>query len=180
MTEYKLGEEVIGERERGRLVKIACHLVHDRHDAEDVVQSVLLKTWARRHQFRGDSTAMTWLSASVKNEAFMYMRRNVYRRERVQLDEIHTRNLADRGIAIERQLSMRAELRRILKVLPAKLREVLVLADADRGGAAEALHLTRSNFKTRLHRARMRVRQLSGAPLIEGRLTKRAAQQGTL
>jgi RNA polymerase sigma-70 factor (ECF subfamily) len=177
MTEYKLGEEVIGERERARLVKIACHLLHDRNDVEDVVQSVLLKTWARRHQFRGDSTVMTWLSASVKNEAFMYMRRNVYRCERVQLDEIHTRNLADCGIAIERELSMRAELRRILKVLPAKLREVLVLADADRGRAAEALHLTRSNFKTRLHRARMRVRRLSGAPLIEGHLTKRAVAQ---
>ena len=180
MTEYKLGEQVIGERERARLVKIACHLLHDHNDAEDVVQSVLLKTWARRHQFRGDSTAMTWLSASVKNEAFMYMRRNVYRRERVQLDEIHTRNLADCGIAVDRELSARVELRRILKVLPPKLREVAVLADDDRRGAAVALHLTRSNFKTRLHRARMRVRRLSGARLIEGRLTKRAAQQGTL
>lgn len=172
MTEYKLGEEVIGEQERARLVKIAYYLLHDRNDAEDVVQAVLLKTWARRHQFRGDSTALTWLSAAVKNEAFMYMRRKVYQRERVQLDEIHTRNLADYGIAVDRELSARVELQRILKVLPPKFREVLVLADEDRGCAAVALHLTRSNFKTRLHRARMRVRRLSSAPLIRGRLRR--------
>ena len=167
VIEYRLGEEVIGEPERARLVKIAGYLLHDQNDAEDVVQAVLLKTWARRHQFRGDSTALTWLSAAIKNEAFMYMRN---RRERVQLDEIHTKNLADNGIAIDRELSARAELGRILKVLPPKFREVVVLADEDRGCAAVALHLTRSNFKTRLHRARLRVRRLSSALLIRGRL----------
>lgn len=162
MTEYRLGEELIGERERARLVKTAFYLLHDRNDAEDVVQAVLLKTWERRQQFRGESTALTWLSAAVKNEAFMHMRRKVKRRDRVQLDETHIRNLADCGIAIERALSARVELRRILKVLPPKFRKVLVLADADGGSAAGALHLTLSNFKTRLHRARLRVRRLPG------------------
>jgi RNA polymerase sigma factor (sigma-70 family) len=175
MTEYKLGHEIIGEAERTRLVKIAGYLLHDRNDAEDVVQSVLLKTWARRHQFRGDSTALTWLSAAVKNEALMYMRSNVYRRERVQLDEIHTRDLADHRIAIDRELSARIELRQILKVLPPKFREVAGLADEHRGYAAVALHLTRSNFKTRLHRARLRVRRLSSELLMRGHLPQPAS-----
>jgi DNA-directed RNA polymerase specialized sigma24 family protein len=102
------------------------------------------------------------------------MRRKVYRRERVQLDEIHTRHLADYGIAVDRELTARVELRRILKVPPPKFREVGVLAEQDRGCAAETLHLTRSNFKARLHRARMQ-----GAAFLERTAYQRPSARTT-
>jgi RNA polymerase sigma factor (sigma-70 family) len=163
MTEYTLGNEVIGEREREHLVKVACCLLHDHDRAEDVVQTVLLKTWVRWHQFRGESTALAWLSAALRNEVITYRRKSEYRRERAQLDETHTTNLADCGIAVERELIARFELGRVLKVLSPKLRDVVALADDDYAYGARALHLTLNNFKRRLYRVRLRARRLGGA-----------------
>jgi len=163
MTEYRLDDEVIGDRERAHLLKIACCLLHDRDHAEDVVQNALLKTWSKRRQFRGESTALAWLSAALRNEAIMHRRNSIYRRERAQLDEVHIRNLADRGIGVERELIARTELGRFLKVLPPKFRDVAALADEDYAQGARTLDLSVNNFKTRLHRARLRVRRLARA-----------------
>jgi len=80
MPEYRLGVDVIGERERARLVKAALCFLRDYADAEDVVQAALLKAWVHRLEFRNESSAMTYLMSAVRNEALMLMRNSKHKR----------------------------------------------------------------------------------------------------
>jgi RNA polymerase sigma-70 factor (ECF subfamily) len=158
MREYRLGVDVIGERERARLVKAALGFVRDYADAEDVVQAALLKAWVHRLEFRNESSAMTYLMSAVRNEALMLIRNSKHKRRAGASEAVAFESIASREIPVDRQLAARLDLERILRVLPVKFAPVAVLAEEPHDVTATRLHMTPCAVKLRVHRMRLWLR----------------------
>ena len=78
-------EELVKRYDR-KLLRIAQHLMHNREDAEDVVQEAFLKAFLHLDQFREDSKFSTWLIRITLNQSLMKLRKQKPTRE-VSLDK---------------------------------------------------------------------------------------------
>ncbi len=152
-------------------------------DAEDAAQEAVFKAFTHINAFRGESKFSTWLIRIAINEARMMLRKQ-HRQLYESLDEptadeqgdYWPKDFADwREIPIEAvQLKeFREALSRALASLEPKYREVLVLRDIEHfsiAETAEALGISETNVRTRLHRARLRMRDAL-APGFDGAWT---------
>lgn len=57
------------EKHRGKLLQMILHIVHDRAEAEDIVQEAFMKAYRAVHTFRGESAFFTWLACIGVNTA---------------------------------------------------------------------------------------------------------------
>ena len=144
----------------------------DPHDAEDVAQVTLAALARSLHDFRGESSLTTWAYTVARNACTRYRRRGAHVPARLEsLDAgTHTRPGAlqiadpreDPHRALERA-ELRDALQRAIAALPPSQREVLVLRDIEGLPAKQvgkALRLTERAVKSRLHRARVTLREM--------------------
>jgi len=138
-------------------------------DRRDLLQMTLLRVVRRLGSFRGESSFSTWLFRVTANEALMLMRR--LRRHRAQmvagldLDDLGsltpTRPAPDEG---QDASGLRARaLSQALAELPEDYRHIVLAHYHDDQGLqqiAEDLRVTESAVRSRLHRARSRLRAL--------------------
>jgi RNA polymerase sigma-70 factor, ECF subfamily len=156
----------------------AFAITRNEFDAEDVAQDALLKAFRALPTFRLESRFSTWLERIAVNEARMRLRRlrnhksEPLNEEDTDSDQYIPLVLSDwREIpseALERK-EIRQMLRQALQQLPEMYREVILLRDVRQlsiAETAEKLGLTVANVKTRLLRARLRLRDLI-APMQE-------------
>jgi RNA polymerase sigma-70 factor (ECF subfamily) len=166
-------------RHNRRLFRVARGIVRDDAEAEDIVQETYVRAFTRLATFRGTAELATWLTRIAMNEALGRLRR---RRPRADLGELEAAGADDTRVipfpsapAGPEAETSRAEARRLLEqcidALPAPLRLVLVLRDVE-GLSAEAaaaqLGIRPETAKTRLHRARRRLRDALAARLPGG------------
>ena len=149
-------------------------------DAEEAAQEAVLKAFMHIAEFRGESKFSTWLVQIAINEARMKLRKE-HRELYESLDESTAGDQGDywpkdfadwREIPIEAlQLKeLREALGKALTSLEPKYRQVLVLRDIQQfsvAETAEALGLSGEAVRTRLHRARLRMRDAL-APGFDG------------
>ncbi|NOT43407.1 MAG: sigma-70 family RNA polymerase sigma factor [Acidobacteria bacterium] len=151
-----------------RLYRTLLVVCGNAEDAEDVMQTALLKAFQHLHTFEGASRFSTWLTRIAINEALQLRRR---RRPTESLDETHPSALVRTGQVTrwaegpEAQYSA-AERRRLvgeaIATLPEHYRDAVVLRDMQGLTAAEAaamLGIQVANLKTRLHRGRLMLRE---------------------
>jgi len=149
----------------------ALSLVRNEADAEDIVQEAVLKAFKGLHSFRQEAKFSTWLIQITLNEAKLKLRKD--RRHLYEsLDEGQCsadgdyvpKDLADwREIPSEalEQKELREALIKALNSLPDKYRTVFVLRDVQKLSIAEtvqALGISEASVKTRLSRARLKMR----------------------
>lgn len=163
------------------IYRLALNITGNKEDAEDVLQEALLKAYTKLGQFEGGSRFYTWLVRIAVNEALMKLRRRSPHRE-VSLDEPiegNERSLVPREIEDwaenPEQRYAKVELNKILEETIAKLepnfRTVFVLRDVEDMSTEETarvLGLTVPAVKSRLLRARLRVRELLSEYFKEG------------
>jgi RNA polymerase sigma-70 factor (ECF subfamily) len=162
---------------------MALSLSRNKEDAEDIVQSALLKALSRLSQFRRESMFGTWLVQITINEVRM-RRRKDRRIEMLSLgftpeDKTNyvPKDFQDwREIpseALER-MEIRETLLRALASIAERYREAFVLRDVHDLSIADTatiLGISRGAVKTRLHRARLMLREILAPGLSEnGRL----------
>ena len=159
---------------------VARSVLENDADAEDAAQEAVLKAFTHIRDFRGESKFSTWLVSIVINEARMMLRKQ-HRQLYESLDEptadeqgdYWPKDFADwKEIPIEAlQLKeLREALSKALASLEPKYRQVLLLRDIEHFSIAEtadALCISEENVKTRLHRARLRMRDAL-APGFDG------------
>ncbi|HEY2179736.1 MAG TPA: RNA polymerase sigma factor [Caulobacteraceae bacterium] len=156
-------------RNNQRLYRVAWSILKSDSEAEDALQEGWLKAFAAMDRFAGQSSLATWLTRIVINEA-LGRRRSADRRRRkleeegVSLMEDHRQALGSQGLPPD-LAAARRELAGLLEGaiarLPDPLRIVLILRDVDEFSvreAAEALDIPEATVKTRLFRARRRLR----------------------
>jgi RNA polymerase sigma-70 factor, ECF subfamily len=147
-------------------------------DAEDVMQDALLKTYRHVSRIRNPDAFRSWLYRTVKNACLMKRRRRVDEPARlISLDDdpdgpdvgptVHLRDRSKTPDEIAMNNWLGRRLRRALKALPPGYRMVVFLREIEGLSTREVATITRlseANVKTRLHRARLLLReQLEGA-----------------
>ena len=156
-----------------KVYSIAISMLRNEQDARDVVQETFLNVHRRLHTFRGDASLSSWIGRIATNNALMKLRTRRRKPETSLEVRVPGQPVSERTerVIIDKQpiaekLSLNRELgeriRACVDELPEKYREVLILSDyreMPMRDIAEALDITVPNVKTRLHRARLRVRQ---------------------
>jgi RNA polymerase sigma-70 factor (ECF subfamily) len=146
-------------------------MMGNQEDAEDVLQETFLSAFKSIDRFEGRSSLSTWLYRIASNAALMRLRRN--EPDQVSVDEPVER---DDGDLLPRQFfdfcclpeddflqdEAREQMNRAIDELPTTLRSVFVLRDVEglsTAETAEALNLSESAVKSRLMRARLKLRE---------------------
>jgi RNA polymerase sigma-70 factor (ECF subfamily) len=161
------------ERHSPGVYRLALRLMRSAAEAEDVVQETFLSAFKAIDRFEGRAGLRTWLYRIAYNAALMRLRRP-------EPDFVPVDDPDGDGVLVPRQLfdwcclpaedfdtaEARQELEAAIHALPEKLRAVFVLRELEglsTEAAAEALGLSPEAVKTRLHRARLWLRErLSG------------------
>jgi RNA polymerase sigma-70 factor (ECF subfamily) len=165
--------ELIRPYER-RAFLIAYSILRNQDDAEDAVQQSMLKIFLHLEQLAETDKFAQWAMRIVENEARMYKRKrrqNLYQSvdeepaEDGQTKHFYPKQFADwRDLPNEilEQGEIRAAIIEALTSLPEIYREIFVLRDMEHlniAEAAEILGISLPMVKTRLHRARLMMRE---------------------
>jgi RNA polymerase sigma-70 factor (ECF subfamily) len=143
-----------------RVYNMARRMVSNDFDAEDVTQDVLLQVVRKLPSFRGESAFPTWLHRVTINAVLSHRRRRSVRHEHGLADSLDAGGADGPDIeALLRETRMLIE--RAVESLPPAYRSVFVLADVEglpNADVAARLHLSLPAVKSRLHRARLMMR----------------------
>ena len=184
----QLTPEVVFRDYAPRIFAIARRMMGNDTDAEDVTQDVLLQVIRKLDTFRGDSQIGTWLHRVTVNAALAHRQKRA-NRQKHEAGEVADDSLlsADGPHGSARAMKrwdvspeepvlaaeQHAIIEKAINDLPEAFRDVYVLADVEElpnAQIGEMLGLSVMAVKSRLHRARLRMRD-SLAPHFEEGVT---------
>lgn len=157
------------------LFGVILNYTKDPSDAEEILQETLLKIVHKIRTFRGESHLWPWIKRIAINNSIMWLRKRRNAREReIQLEDTmphFTRNghhetlvldwpVDPEEVMLNSELS--SQLYEAVQSLPYRYRIPLVLRDIEGysiKNIASLLALKEATTKTRIHRARLFVRQ---------------------
>jgi len=156
------------ERHNRRLYRIARSILCNDSEAEDIVQATYLKAYLHIKDFRGEAGLATWLARITINEALELLRRQ---RPTVPLEKLNPEPNAEilsfpqmsdnpERITAQRQIMQRVE--QAIDNIPKDFRIVFmtrVIEGMSVEETAAILDLKPETVKTRLHRARLSLRE---------------------
>lgn len=163
--------EALVKRTEARLYAHLLRLTDNSADARELLQETYLSAFRSLPKFQGNSSFSTWVYRIATNHALMYFRKKkpeeVYEELSVPShEELKTRNISDWELDPE-EAAHRGEVRAVLEKAIAKLppfyRAVVALRDIEGLSTEEtavALGIQPGAVKTRLHRARIYLREL--------------------
>jgi RNA polymerase sigma-70 factor (ECF subfamily) len=169
--ETQVYHELIRPYERS-VYMMALSYMKNEADAEDVAQEAFVKGFRHLASFRAEAKFSTWLISITLNEARSRLRRqSVVRMESLDEPLDGEKSISPALLRDWREIPSetveRKEIRQLIQQavenLPDIYREVFLLRDVEElniNEAAEALNISISNVKVRLHRARMMLQKL--------------------
>lgn len=148
----------------GKLFSVACRMLGNPADAEDLLQEIFLSAHRKLESFRGESALGTWLYRLATNHCLDYLRSRAARASQVTGaldDEPGLYDAGSRGPA--EQTVTKMDLERALARLPERCRAAFVLHDIEgleHREVAQALGIAEGTSKSQVHKARLRLRAL--------------------
>ncbi len=153
------------------IYRLAVKILGNPQDAEDILQETFIKAFRYLPDFNGRSRLSTWLYRIATNEALMLIRRR--KPDAISIDEPRNGDEQDQEplqivdwCCMPEQEMLSSESREYLdqaiESLPTSLRVVFVLRDIEGLSTletGEVLNLSETAVKTRLSRARLRLRE---------------------
>lgn len=181
----KLTPELVFREYAPRIYHIARRMLGNDTDAEDVTQEVLLQVIRKLDTFRGESQLGTWLHRVTVNAALAYRQKRANRQKHEtsevvdDLAEISgpTGSISRWNVSPEEPVLAAEQtelIEKAIKSLPEPFRDVYVLADVEGLPNAEIgdmLGLSVAAVKSRLHRARLRMRDALAPHFEKGMAT---------
>ncbi len=173
--------EVLVTQTEGKIYHHLLRLVANPDDARELLQETYLSAFKNLGRFKQDSAFSTWIYRIATNHALMRLRKK--NPETVDIDdvpvpshdELRQRTMTDWDVD-PREAALRKEVRHLLdraiQDLPPMYRAVVVLRDVEdlsTAESAEILGITEGAVKTRLHRARLFLRESLSPYFEEGR-----------
>ncbi|MCM3393159.1 sigma-70 family RNA polymerase sigma factor [Cytobacillus oceanisediminis] len=147
------------------VIRIAYTYLKQQQLAEDVSQDVFIKCYEKMDSFRNESTYKTWLIKITVNKCKDVLKswsfKNLYITDFFRSKQAYS--------TIEQQYFSNEEDELISKqvlALPVKLREVIILyyyQDFSIDEISDLLGINPNTVKTRLHRGRLKLKELLGA-----------------
>jgi len=138
------------------MYRYAAWLCRDKSIAEDVVQEALLRAWKSLDALREDAAAKPWLLTIVRRENARY-----FERRRLETVDIDNLTASQSALLAETPNDELNELREAIYGLEDDYREPLVLQvlmGYSTNEIAELMGLKQGAVLTRLHRARLKLR----------------------
>jgi RNA polymerase sigma-70 factor, ECF subfamily len=158
--------EAIYKAHAGRLYSVACRMLGNPADADDLLQEIFLAAHRKLDSFRGESALGTWLYRLATNLCLDHLRSRAARTSQLTGTLDDEPGLADTG---SRRLAERTvdrmDLERALAQLPEGCRTAFVLHDVEgleHREVAEALGIAEGTSKSQVHKARLRLRAILG------------------
>lgn len=152
-----------------KIYAMVFRMLNNEQDTEDILQETFLKAYRSISAFEGKSSISTWLYRIAFNEALMLIRKrkpeSYLLSDDVEDDQEETPEIVDWCCMPEKELvnnETQKKLSEAVEKLSANLKAVFILRDLEGKSVketAEILNLSESVVKTRLLRARMRLRQ---------------------
>ena len=156
----------------GVIYRLAVKMLDNPQDAEDVLQETFIKAYKALTNFDGRSSPSTWLYRIATNEALMVLRKS--KQPFVSIDEpLETTGIKQEPLQItdwcclpeDELMSTEAQayMNEAVEELPPNLRVVFLLRDIEglsTRETGEVLDLSETAVKTRLSRARLRLREM--------------------
>ena len=159
----------------GRLFTVIHHYTNNSHDAEEVLQDTFLRIIAKIDTFRDEGDLWAWMKRIAVNNGLMWLRRHRSRLEKTTgLDDVLPKftQTGDSSAPVTEwnsdpeQVYSNAELAKklydVIRALPHEYRVPLILKDIEGYSSREiaaALGLKQPTANTRIHRARLAVRE---------------------
>jgi RNA polymerase sigma-70 factor (ECF subfamily) len=171
-------EELLGRYEN-KLYRLAMRFVRNENDAQEILQEAFLSAWRNLPGFEGRAQFGSWMYRVTVNAALMFLRARS-RHPEVMLDDVEPAILhkateqsahgssEDWSQRPDEQLQseeLRRHIQEAADALPEGLRTVFLVRDVEGMSTeetAELLGLSLPAVKTRLHRARLAMREAIG------------------
>lgn len=162
--------EELAIKYRDKIYAVCLRITKNEADAFDAAQECLIKIYLKIEFFDMKSEFSTWVYTIAKNTSLDIIRKR--KRERFgEETEFLIDNVVDK--IVPEGETLRSELRREIiekvNMLPEEQRQAIILRDIEGYSyteAAEILKISQGTFKSRLYRARERLRQ-SILPYLE-------------
>lgn len=154
--------ELLVQRYRARVQRLALRFTRNREEAEEVSQEVFLTIYRKLDQFEGKSSFSTWLYRVAVNASLMRLR-SQETTETVPIDDLVGDLVGDEEEAVKPPDSRLhseealAQIERAMEHMPEEFKTILILRDIEdfsNEEAAEIMDLSVAAVKSRLHRAR--------------------------
>jgi RNA polymerase sigma-70 factor (ECF subfamily) len=155
--QYREAFELLLERYQDKVFRLACGLLRNESQAEDMTQDVFLKIWKALPSYHGAASLSTWIYTIARNTCFTELKR---RRPTLSLDE------PDLGEILEKEPGLHVtspaegtemDVDTMLAELPEKYRRVITLFYLEQKSYEEVgamLGIPMGTVKTFLHRAK--------------------------
>jgi RNA polymerase sigma-70 factor (ECF subfamily) len=169
-------EELLGRYE-DKVFRLAYRILRNETDAKEILQETFVSIWRKLDTFKGDSQFGSWVYRIATNAALMRLRSH-RRHPEVSTEELPIGYLDNYGTPVpagenwskrpddELQSSeLRAHIQKAVDSLPDIYRTVFVIRDVEglsTEETAEVLGISVPTVKTRLHRARIALRDAIG------------------
>lgn len=146
----------------GKLFSVACRMLGNPADAEDLLQEIFLSAHRKLEGFRGESALATWLYRLATNHCLDYLRSRAARTNQLTDtldDEPGLYEAGRQGLA--EQTVTKMDLERAMARLPEGCRAAFVLHDVqglEHREVADALGIAEGTSKSQVHKARLRLR----------------------
>jgi len=148
----------------GRLYSLACRMVGNPSDAEDLLQEIFLSAHRKLDSFRGEAALGTWLYRLATNQILDYLRSRGARAGQVTDGMEDATLLADASAhRLAAAAIDRIDLDRAVAQLPEGCRAAFVLHDVEgleHREVADVLGIAEGTSKSQVHKARLRLRAL--------------------
>ena len=157
--------EIVRRHER-RLRLVLVRVLDDARDVDEAVQDTFVLAWRHLDRYRGDAAVFTWLYRIGVNEPLGRRRKKRLRTTDLATSEAESARDVRRDVQPEASAEaadLREHVISALNVLPLDYREAVVLRDLaglSNEEVADALGLTVSAAKSRIHRGRLQLREL--------------------
>jgi RNA polymerase sigma-70 factor (ECF subfamily) len=165
--------EKLLDRYEDRIFRLAYRFVRNETDAKEVLQDTFLTIWRKLDTFKGDSQFSSWLYRVAANAALMRLRAQ-RRHPEVSTEDLpigyldnygqlppQTENWAKRPDDELQSEELRQHIQAAVDGLPEIYRTVFLIRDVEGMSTeetAEVLQISVPTVKTRLHRARIALR----------------------
>jgi RNA polymerase sigma-70 factor (ECF subfamily) len=156
--------ELVREYEH-RVRAVLYRLLDDERDVEEATQDAFVQAWRNLGRFRGDAAVFTWLYRIAVNEALARLRRKrvpTAALADVEALEPLAADAAEGPADVAESRERRRFLASRVRALPFEYRAPLVLRDLvglSNQEVADVLELSVAAAKSRIHRARLQVRE---------------------
>jgi len=166
------------DRHRDRVFRHAYRLSGERHDAEDIMSTAFLELWRRRLKVRlVEGSVLPWLLVTTTNVA-RNSKRTAFRYRKLLESLPQTEGISNANDDFFLQAEMDKDAARALATLNTtdlQLVSLVVFEEYTIAAAAAVLDLTPAAAKSRMHRARQRMKSAihvdaatAPCPLLEG------------